>query len=238
MKTHRVFFLAVMLLTLAVAGFSQAGTFVKRTTTKTDRFDFGSGGTVAINGAPNGSVTVQGWPKNEIEIVAEVEVQAANEADLAKIAELTGFVTDESPIKISILTVGGHNKFGAKKLPKDMPKTLTNLPFKINYTISVPKYCDLEIDGGKGDLFISGVEGSIRANFIESAARVEIVGGTTAVIVGSGSLDVSFGSRGWRGRSLRPAGRRRRYERQAALKPECRDRCFDPQDRFDREPDT
>ncbi|HQZ96322.1 MAG TPA: hypothetical protein PLP21_08380 [Pyrinomonadaceae bacterium] len=189
-----------VVMAFSIAGFGQAPNMVKRTTTKTDRFDFGSGGTVVINGAPSGSIKVQGWAKNEIEITAVIEVQAANEADLARIAEVTGFITDESAIRTSVITVGVHNKFGLKKLPKNFPKQLIGLPFTLNYVISVPRYSDLEIDGGKGDLSIAGVEGSIRANFIESKANVEIIAGNTTLIIGTGTLDVAFGVRGWRGR--------------------------------------
>ena len=55
---------------------------IKRTAYKTDRFDFGVGGTVSISGAPNGSIRVEGWNNNEIEISAEIELNAATEADL------------------------------------------------------------------------------------------------------------------------------------------------------------
>ncbi len=174
---------------------------VKRTMSKTDRFDFGAGGSISITGAPNGSITVIGSSKNEIEIIAETELEAANEADLAKLAEVTGFVTDESTIRTSIVTVGAHNKFGQKKLPKNFPKNLLALPFRVNYVITVPRYSDLEIDGGEGDLSVNGVEGSMRINFIKSNANIEIIGGNTYVAVGSGSLDIAFGIRGWRGRS-------------------------------------
>ena len=200
MKIKRYLLLVSLVAALSVISFSQTPQMVKRTTTKTDRFDFGSGGTIVINGAPNGSVKVQGWSKNEIEITAEIEVQAANESDLAKLAAVTGFVTDESTIKTSVITVGVHNKFGLKKVPKDFPKQLMGLPFSVNYVLNVPRFADLEIDGGKGDLTIAGVEGTIRANFIESKANVEVIAGNTTVIVGTGTLDVAFGVRGWRGR--------------------------------------
>jgi hypothetical protein len=67
--------------------------------------------------------------------------------------------------------------------------------------ISVPHYCDLEIDGGKGDLSIKGVDGSMRINFLETTGYVEIVGGNTSVMVATGTVDVVFGGRGWRARS-------------------------------------
>ena len=104
----------------------------KRTTTKTDRFDFGAGGTIAINGSPDGSIKVIGTAKNEVEITAEIEVQAANEADVAKLAELTGFLLDETATSVAVISVGVHNKFGVKKLPKDFPKNLLALPVRIN----------------------------------------------------------------------------------------------------------
>ena len=191
---------AICVIAAAAAAFAQMPGAVKRTETKTDRFDFGSGGTIVITGAPNGSIKVIGSTKNEIEIVAEVEVQAANDVDLGQIAKVTGFVTDESSIRTSIISVGVHNNFGLKKLPKDFPKRLLGLPFTINYVITVPRFSDLEIDGGKGDLTISGVEGSIRANYLESTAKVEIIGGNTNLTIGTGSLDIAFGVKGWRGR--------------------------------------
>jgi hypothetical protein len=201
MFTKRPFLLAISIAVLAFSAFAQTQTSgVKRTTTKTDRFDFGSGGTIVINGAPNGSITVLGQSKNEIEITAEMEFQASSDADAAKLAEVTGFITDESAIKVSVMSIGNHNKFGLKKLPKDFPKHLLTLPFTINYKISVPRYSDLEIDGGKGDLKISGVEGSMKINFLESKGNVEVISGNAMVTIGSGSLDVLFAARGSRGR--------------------------------------
>lgn len=196
MLTKKSFLLAFLFAALCATSYAQ----VKRTVTKTDRFDFGSGGTVTVTGAPNGSVKVIGHAKNEIEIVAEIVVEGATDSDAAKIANLTGFITDESVINARIISVGTHNKFGVKKLPKDFPKYLLTMPFSINYTITVPRFSDLDINGGKGDLAISGVEGTIRANYLESNAKVNVIAGNAVLSVGSGSLDVSFGGRGWRGR--------------------------------------
>lgn len=191
--------IATILFAISVG--AQTAPAVKRSVTKTDRFDFGAGGSIAITGPPVGSIkVVPNDQRNEIEITAEIELQADSEADLDTLAKLTGFVTDESTIKVSIITVGVHNKFGLKKLPKDFPKRLASMPFTIDYTIKVPKYADLEIDGGKGDLAISGIEGSMRVNFLESNAKVEIVGGNTFLMIGSGTLSVDLGPRGWRGR--------------------------------------
>ena len=39
-----------------------------------ERRRLGYGSTVAIVGAPQGSITVQGWPRNEVEITADIEL--------------------------------------------------------------------------------------------------------------------------------------------------------------------
>ncbi len=174
---------------------------LKRTITKTDSFEFGAGGTVSITGAPNGSILVVGSNKNEIEIKAEIELQAANEADLTTLAGVTGFFTEESNLRTGIVSFGTHNKLGDKKMWKKFPKKLVGLPLRIDYVISVPRYCDLEIDGGKGDLSIAGVEGSMRINFLETNAKIEVITGATTATITNGTVDVALGVNGWRGRS-------------------------------------
>lgn len=172
-----------------------------RTITKADGFDFGAGGTVAITGAPQGSITITGSQTNRIEIMATIELHARSDSDLDKLAEITGFVTDESMSRAVITTIGTHAKQLLKKAGKKLPKDLEGLPFRVDYVISVPKYCDLEIDGGIGNLNIKGVEGSLFANLIESNATVELVSGTSNLTIGKGSADVSLAAKGWRGRS-------------------------------------
>ena len=197
MNIKRLALCSLFVVAFSIAAFTQTS----RSTTKTDKFDFSSGGTVTITGAPNGSVKIVGSPKNEIEVVATIGIEAANDADFAKLAAITGFVSDESTIRVAVGSIGPHNLFGLKKLPKDFPKNLLTTPFRIDYEIRVPRYTDLEIDGGKGALSITGVEGSMRVNFIETKGYVEVVGGTTNITVGTGRMDMAFGVRGWRGRS-------------------------------------
>ena len=184
------------------SAFAISAQTLKRTSTKTDRFDFGAGGTVSIIGAPIGSITVIGGGRNEFEITAEIEIQAGSEADLNRLAQVTTFVVEESLGRVSITSVGTHNKLGDKKWWKKFPKTLLGLPFKIDYVIHLPKFCDLDINGGKGDISISGVEGSLKIISVESNAKLNLIGGGVAATFGTGTVDITMPNRSWRGNAI------------------------------------
>jgi hypothetical protein len=190
----------VIVVWLSISAFAQNASYVKRTTYKSDRLDFGVGGTLSVVGAPNGSIRIEGWSNREVEISAEIEMQAPTEADLDRLAKVTGFITEESLGRTGIVSVGTNDKKYVKSIDKKFPKTLYDLPFKVDYVIKVPKYCDLQIDGGKGSLSISGVEGNMKINYLESDAKIELVGGGILATIGTGDLELTIPSRSWRGR--------------------------------------
>lgn len=202
MKNQKLnlFIFALFFLCLTAVAAAQTTKLIKRTTYKTDNVEFGVGGTVSIVGAPNGSIIIEGWKKNEVEISAEIEVQAENETDLAQLAQINSFVLDESLGRIRILTVGTFDKGYMKRVAKKFPKNLLAMPFKIDYRVKVPMFTDLEIDGGNGDLTLSGVEGAMRIKVLESNAKLNLIGGTIAATFGSGNVDIKIPTRSWRGR--------------------------------------
>lgn len=200
MKMRNALLLALLVAVFSITTFSQPKPLLKRTTYKTDRFDFGVGGTVSVTGAPVGSIRVEGWKNREVEISAEIEVNANTEADLAKLSEVTTFVLEERLGSTSIMSVGTHDKKFIKKLGKKFPKYLVDMPFRIDYVIKVPQYCDLVIDGGRGDLTISGVEGTFRLNYLETNAKLDLRGGALQAVFGKGSVDLTLPTRSWRGR--------------------------------------
>lgn len=198
-KNLRVLLLAMSITILASTAFAQSP-MLKRTTVKTDKFDFGSGGTLAVVGAPVGSITVEGWANNEVELSAEITVEAATEADLERMAKVTSFLLEETLGKTAITSLGVHDKKYLKKIDKKFPKTLLGNPYRIDYLIKVPRYCDLNIDGGKGDLSVSGVEGMIKVNYLDTNAKIKLVGGGVMAVFGKGDVDISIPTRSWRGR--------------------------------------
>jgi len=201
MKLFKVLFFALLITSFSIVSFAQPKPLHKRTTTKTDRFDFGVGGTLAITGAPVGSIRIEGWKNREIEITAEIEVQANSEADLVTLGNVTTFLLEEGLGRTGIISVGTHDKKYMKKVGKKLSKELLAMPFRIDYVIKVPMYCDIQVDGGRGDLTISGVEGAFKLNYLETNAKLDLVGGSTVAVFGKGSVELAIPKPSWRGRS-------------------------------------
>ena len=193
-------FVSAILLGTALFTSAQQPNLIKRTTNKSDTFDFGPGGSLSIVGAPSGSIRIEGWSKNQVQIDAEIEIQAATEAELEILHKVTGFILDESLGRTDITTVGTHDKAYVKRIDKKFPKALIGLPFKIDYVLKVPRYCDLQIDGGKGDLYIGGVDGTIKINYLDTKATLDLVGGGIYATFGAGTVDVTVPNKSWRGR--------------------------------------
>jgi hypothetical protein len=200
MKTRYALLLALLVAVFSITALSQPKPLLKRTTYKTDKFDFGVGGTLAVTGAPVGSIRIEGWNSREIEISAEIEVSANNEADLALLGQITTFLLDESLGRVAVVSVGTHDRSLVKKLGKKFPKQLLGLPFRIDYVIKVPQYCDLNIDGGHGDLSVSGVEGIFKINFLDTNAKLDLKGGAVQAVFGKGTVDLTVPTPSWRGR--------------------------------------
>lgn len=200
MKKQNAFLMVLLLAVLSVSAFSQ-NALQKRTTTKTDRFDFNVGGTLSVTGAPVGSIRIEGWKNREIEITAEIEVQGNSEDDLKKLGAVTTFVLDETLGHITVSSVGTYDKKYMKSIAKKFPKQLLSMPTRIDYVIRVPQFTDLLIDGGHGDLSITGVEGTFKVNFIETNAHLSLVGGSVMGVFGAGNVEIEIPRSTWRGRS-------------------------------------
>ena len=179
-----------------------------RTLTRHESHRLAYGGSVTILGAPMGSITIEGWERNEVDITADLEWQAPTAADLDRLAVVNNFAVDADTNHIRIMTTGTHDKKFMKQVAKNFPKTLLGLPWKINYKVMVPAITDLEIDAGTGPVKLSGVEGSIRLNAFQSDADLSLTGGFFTAIIQRGAVTLRIPARSWHGMgaSLQLAG--------------------------------
>lgn len=172
---------------------------LKRTTSRREVRRFAYGSSLTIVGAPAGSVTIEGWQKSEVEINADIELFANSEEELALLSTVNNFTIDEDANHLRLLTTGTHDRAFMRRVAKKFPKTLMNLPWKIDYRIRVPAMCDLEINTGRGAFTLSGVEGSINLKALESNVTLNLSGGAVMATIGGGSVTVNLTTRSWRG---------------------------------------
>ena len=198
MTRFRVVLLFAILFIVFTPALSQDA-LLTRTTTRRETRHFGYGGTVTLIGAPRGSVTVEGWPRNEVELTAEIELKAPTEAELDQLAIVNSFIFDEDVNHLSVLTTGTHDRAFMKRTAKNFPKNLLNLPWKIDYRLRVPVNTDLEITAGHGAVKLSGVEGALRVSATESETALTLTGGTVSTTVAAGVITLSIPVRSWRG---------------------------------------
>ncbi len=176
-----------------------AAPLLTRTATRQETQRLGYGGTVTIIGAPQGSITVEGWPRSEVQITADIELRAETEEDLNRLAAVNGWVLDDDLNHLQILSTGTHDKVFMRRVAKSFPKKLLGLPWKIDYRIRVPMATDLEINAGRGPITLSGVEGAIALTATESETQMTLTSGTVTATVASGRINVRIPTRSWRG---------------------------------------
>lgn len=176
-----------------------AAPLLTRTATRQETQRLGYGGTVTIIGAPQGSITVEGWPRSEVQITADIELRAETEEDLSRLAAVNGWVLDDDLNHLQILSTGTHDKVFMRRVAKSFPKKLLGLPWKIDYRIRVPMATDLEINAGRGPITLSGVEGAIALTATESETQMTLTSGTVTATVASGRINVRIPTRSWRG---------------------------------------
>ena len=170
-----------------------------RTTSRHDLRRLPYGSSLTVVGAPDGSITIEGWQRNEVEISAEIELRADTEADLNLLAAVNTFVVDEDAYHVRVLSTGTHDKVFMRAVAKKFPKTLLGLPWKIDYRIRVPFAVDLDINAGRGPINISGVEGNIQLSAAESIANFKLTGGTLTATIAIGTVKLEVPARSWRG---------------------------------------
>ena len=208
-RTHSAILILGALLLISVTTFAAPqkskaaptpiGPLLKRTTTRHEVFRFGYGGTLTIVGAPQGSIFIEGWTRSEVELTAEIELQAASESDFERLAAVNGFVFEQDANHVSILTTGVHDKSFMRRVAKNFPKALLGLPWKIDYHLHVPVSTDLEINAGNGEVGLNGVEGTIVFSAPQTDAALTLMGGIFRATVAFGKLSVIIPSRSWRG---------------------------------------
>jgi len=168
------------------------------------RFEYGR--TLKITLPPQGSLTVTGSKRSELVVCANIRVEGASSAELAALAERIGFQITPRDTYLHLVSLGPSAKSLSRKerraVSEGLPSSLRRLPYRIDYTVVVPEYTDLDITVFDGDLSLADVYGGIVFTVQRGRIVLSGIGGTVAGKLATGAARIELTGRSWRGSGL------------------------------------
>jgi hypothetical protein len=143
-----------------------------------------SGGTIAVDGKPNGGVSVKGWDQNQVLVRARVQTAAPTAAE----AEALGR-------QIRVETSGA-------KIFASGPENRRDYNWNVSYEVFVPRRADLSLETTNGGIAIADVNGRIDFNAMNGGVVLKRVGGMVRGSTMNGGLVVELAGERWDGDSL------------------------------------
>lgn len=134
--------------------------------------------------ATNGGITVTGWDRNEISVVARVRATAASEADARELAA-----------QIEVIARNG-------RVRADGPRAGRGRSWSVSYDVRVPHATDLRLESTNGGLGVSDVVGTLGLRTTNGGIRLARVDGDVRGRTTNGGIDVQLEGDGWRGSGL------------------------------------
>lgn len=152
-------------------------------------FTLGARKTLDIDGGLNGGVKVYGWDRNEIVVLAKVEVWSDSRAESDDLAGRIKIDTDKS-------TIEATGPGSARGWRRDEPS------WGVSYRVFVPRHTDLSLRTHNGGIGIEGVTGRMNLEAMNGGLALSEVGGDVYGRTTNGSLAVDLDGARWDGEGL------------------------------------
>jgi hypothetical protein len=143
------------------------------------------GGRIVVDGGTNGGVTVRGWDRNEIRVVAKMQAQARREADARDLLR-----------DVRIETGGGS------RIRADGPRGGRYEGWSVSFEVYVPRRSDLELETNNGGIRVADVEGSVSFDAVNGGVHLDNLAGSVRGDTQNGGVTVSLTGERWRGEGL------------------------------------
>lgn len=141
------------------------------------------GGRLVVSGGDNGGVTVRGWDRNEIRVVARMQAQARREADARDLLR---------EIRVQTGTT----------IRAEGPRAGRSEGWSVSFEVYVPRRSDLDVETHNGSIRFADVEGDIRFDAENGSVRLAGLAGNVRGDTQNGSVSVSLAGERWRGEGL------------------------------------
>ena len=141
-----------------------------------------NGQPLAVDGSPNGGITVRGWDGPNVRIRAKVQAWGSSEATAAARAH-----------RIVVATQG--NAVRATDPEKDRD-------WSVSYEIFVPRTTALALNTTNGGIRIENVQAAIRFETTNGGVALANLGGSVKGETTNGGLDIELTGKQWQGQGL------------------------------------
>ncbi len=180
----RLSFALALWVVAALAAFpAQASETVK--TVVRGNYPLGAGGSLVLENV-NGGVSIEGWDRSEVAVVATKVVKASSEARAREILAQYKVMVDAKPqrVKISVVYPKIHQGF----LAWLGGRTANG---RVEFKIKVPRELDLAVENVNGGIVLSGVRGDLDLMTVNGAVTAKRVSGKIEVETVNGGLDIT-----------------------------------------------
>lgn len=169
----------ILMLLISCVTLGQARTLEE---TVKKQFDFQSGGKITLKNV-NGKVNIEGWDKNEVYLFAVKRVEADSKDEAQEIMARVEIEIEESKGELYIRTrTPKHNGSFWDHAFGD------GYSASVNYTLQVPRDCDLQIRSTNGPVYAEQVSGDIRLESTNGKIRANDIAGELQAHTTNGSI--------------------------------------------------
>lgn len=145
------------------------------------------GGTVVVDGGPNGGISVEGWDRNEIQVRAKVQAWTRDGDD-----------PEDLVSQIRIETGGTIRADG----PDMRGGRSRDAGWAVNFELMVPARSDLALETVNGGIEIANVSGAVEFRAVNGGIRLAAVSGDVSGRTTNGGLQVDLEGDRWDGAGL------------------------------------
>jgi DUF4097 and DUF4098 domain-containing protein YvlB len=139
---------------------------------------------LSVDGRENGGVTVHGWDKNEIQVVAMIQAHAATEADADAIAKQVAVTSNGGEIRASGPSMGRRESWS------------------VSYEVWAPRHTDLSLNASNGGLSVDGVDARLELETVNGGLNLVDVEGNVRGRTVNGGITAELSGDRWRGAGL------------------------------------
>jgi hypothetical protein len=141
-------------------------------------------GPLTVDGGRNGGVTVTGWDRDSVHVVAIIQATAQTREDAQAMAGQVRVITD------------------GDELRSEGPRFGRNAGWAVTFEISVPRHTDLTLTTANGPVEVENVTGTMRLDAENGPITLRAVGGDVQARAVNGPLSVQLTGSKWEGTGL------------------------------------